>query len=786
MTLDLALALLLLVGAVIVFVGGFVRTDVAALALLVLVAVLGLAPAERVLGGFANPAVLAVAGMYVISAALSRTGVADWMGDHVLRWAGRSQGRLLAAVVLVSGALSGFINNIGVAAMMLPVTMRLARRAEVAPSRLLIPMVLGAQLGGFTTLIGTSANLVASDVLLDAGEAPFSLFSFTPVGAAVLVGGAVFLLLLAPRVLPDRTPPGQGPIRPGLLEEVRLGERLFRLILPPGSRLDGRSLGESLVGSALGVHVLAVEREGERILAPGPEVPLRAGDRLVVHGRPEFFLELRGRRHLVADGDPAPVRWLEARGRTLVRVVVDAEDPLAGRTPNELDLFRREGLLVLALRREGFQRRTHVQDTRVEPGDALLLQATGERIRALQMEGRFRVLCQRLSAAEAVEAFDLERRLWSVRVTPDSLLAGRRLGETRLGDAIGLMVLAVGRGGEGPVETVLLPGPELELRVGDHLLVKTRPEDLLVLRGLQRLEVDMETPVDPADLVSSAAGFLDVVLAPRSTLVGKTLRQIGFRRRFGLHVVAVVREGETIQTQLRDHPLRFGDALVLHGARRRMRAILEEPDLIPLEPPEAGPPDRRLAPRSLGVLALALGPVLLGWVPVAVGILAGVVLMVLTRCLTAEEAYRAVEWPVVVLIAGLLALGAALEATGAAASAGALLLEGAGGMGPLGILALLMLASALTAQLMPGPAVVVLFGPVAVAGALELGVAPQAMVFGVAIMATSLSSPVAQPALTLVMNPAGYRTSDYLKLGLPLTILVFFITLALAPRVFPF
>ncbi len=786
MSLDLLLVGLLLVGTVVVFATGILRADLAALGIMVLVAVLGLAPPERALGGFANPAVLAVAGMYVISAALSRTGVADWLGDRVLRWAGTGEPRLMLAVVLVSGVLSGFINNIGVVAMMLPVTVRLARMARVAPSRLLIPMVLGAQLGGFTTLIGTSGNLLAADVLAEAGYAPFTLFSFTPMGGALLAGGALLLLVMAPRTLPVRRPDVPGPVRPGLREGVALHERFFRLTLPRRSRLDGRTLGESLLGSALGVHVLAVERAdgSERRLAPGPETMLRSGDRLLVQGRPEFFLELKGRRHLVADEEPAPFTWLAAGDRALASVRVGSDDPLAGHTPNELDLRRREEILVLSLRRDGHTRRTHVHDTRVLPGDELLLQASRSRLQALAESERFASFTFR-SPAEAVARFELDRRLWSLRVTPDSLLAGRRLGDTRVGDAIGLMVLAVGRGGNRE-ETVLLPGPDTRLEVGDLLLVKTRPEDLLILRGLQRLEVELDPEVAPEELESEIAGFVDVVLAPRSSLIGKTLRQVGFRRRFGLHVVAVVREGETLRTQLRDEVLRFGDALLLHGERRKVRALAREPDLILLEEPGAGPPDARLAPRSLAVLALALGPVILGWVPVAVGILGGVFLMVATRCLTAEEAYRAVELPVVVLVAGMLALGAALEATGAATLVGGALLGVLGDAGPYAALAAILVLSALAAQLMPGPAVVVLLGPVAVAGAAQLGVAPQALVMGVAIASTSLASPVAQPSLALVMAPAGYRMSDYLALGIPITLLVLAMTLLLAPLVFPF
>ncbi|TVP49619.1 MAG: hypothetical protein EA350_01705 [Gemmatimonadales bacterium] len=783
---DLILVLLLTVGAVVVFATGVLRTDIAALGILVLVAVLGLAPPERALGGFANPAVLAVAGMYVISAALSRTGVADWLGDRVLRIAGTGERGLMMAVVLVSGALSGFINNIGVAAMMLPVTMRIARHTGVAPSRLLIPMVLGAQLGGFTTLIGTSANLLAADVLVDAGYEPFSLFSFAPVGVALLLAGALLLLFLAPRSLPVRSPGTSGPLRPGLREGAGLEERFFRLTLNPASRLDGRTLSESLIGSALGVHVLAVERAdgSERRLAPGPGTVLRAGDHLLVQGRPEFFMELRGRRHLASDGAPAPFHWLAAGDRRLARVRVAADDPLVGRTLNEADFRNEQKALVLSIRRDGHKRRTHVQDERILAGDDLLLQATEERLEELQRAGRFATL-ERLEPDEAVAQFELDRRLWSLRVTPDSLLTGRRLGETRVGDAIGLMVLAVGRDGpEG--EAVFLPGPDTELRPGDHLLVKTRPEDLLVLRGLQRLEVDLDPDITPADLESETAGFVDVVLAPRSSLIGKTLRQAGFRRRFGMHVVAVIREGETLRVHLRDEVLRFGDALLLHGPRRKVRALAGEADLILLEEPGVGPPDRSLAPRSLAVLALVLGPVILGWVPVAVGILGGVFLMIVTRCLTAEEAVRAVELPVVVLVAGMLALGAALEETGAAALVGEALLSGLGDGGPLVAMAALMLVAVVAGQLMPGAAVVVLLGPIAVAGALQLGVAPHALVLGITIAGTSVSSPVSQPALTLVMAPAGYRMGDYLKLGLPLTLLIFVITLLVAPLVFPF
>jgi di/tricarboxylate transporter len=799
MTAELALVLLVLLGAVASFATGFLRVDITALLVLTLVAILGLAPADRALGGFASQAVLAVGGMYVLSAGLSRTGVADLVGARILRWAGTGESRLMLAIVLFSGVLSGFMNNVGVAAMMLPVTVKLAREAKLPPSKLLIPMALGAQLGGFTTVIGTSTNLVASDALQDAGFAPFGLLGFLPVGGPLLAAGALFLLVAAPRLLPDRVPEGPGPIRPAIREDVELEERFFRLILPARSLLDGKTLEESLIGSALGVHVLQVERGRERILAPGPGTTLRAGDRLLVQGRPDFFEELRGRRHLAVDQRGVRPEWLEREGTGLLRLTVGAESPLVGHSVAELGLQRSHGVLVLSLRRADLRRRTHLLDTVIRPGDVLLLHGPRDRLEAFPHEDGGRRgapdgsgeepggEAEFITAEDAIQRFELDDRLWALQVTDDSLFAGRRLGDTRLGDAVGMMVLAIGReGAEGEEDAVLLPGPETVVEPGDRLLVKTRPEDMVVLRGLQRLDLEEDPEVSLDSLESTSAGFVEAVVAPRSSLIGKTLRQVGFRSRFGLHVVAILRDGGAIRTQLRDQTLRFGDALLLYGPRRKGRALAREADLILLHEPDPTPPEARLAPRSIFILGAAIVPVILGWLPVAVGVLAGAVGMVVTRCLTPEEAYRAVEWPVLVMVAGMLALGAALDETGAAALLGHGILTATAGLGPWGVLAALVVLSSLAAQIMPGPAVVVLMAPVALAGAAQLGVTPQAMVMGVAIASTSLASPVSQPAQALVMAPAGYRLSDYLPLGIPLTLLVALLTVLITPLVFPF
>jgi uncharacterized protein with PhoU and TrkA domain len=557
--------------------------------------------------------------------------------------------------------------------------------------------------------------------------------------------------------------------------------------VPVRSQLDGRTLSESLIDSALGMHVLAIQRPGLTRRAPGPDAVLRGGDQILVQGSPDHFLQLRGRRHLVAISDSPPLDWLEAGEIGLARVRVSPDSSFVGRSPAELDLHARQGVLALALRRgDDFQRRTRFLDTPLRADDELLLQGPRTELARLS-EGRDLQGLEPIGAPDAVRDFGLSERLWSLRVTADSALVGRTLKDSRLGDAVGFMVLAVGReGGDGEQRVIPLPGADTIFEAGDELLVKASANDMVVLRALQRLELDLSTPVDPEVLEGDDVSFAEAVLAPRSDLAGRTLRQVNFQGRFGLHVVAIVREGGVVETNLREESLRFGDALLLYGPRRRQRELAREPDLILLQAPEADGPEVRLASRAVAVTVLALLPVMAGWVPVAVGVIVGAVLMILTRCLTADQAYRAVDLATLVLVAGMLSLGAALDATGAATLLGELMLQLTGGWGAHLALATLVLVTAVGGQVMPGSAVVVLMAPIAIDAARHLEVSPYPMVMAVAIAATSLASPVSQPAHALVMTPAGYRMGDYLRLGIPMTVLVLALTILVTPLFLPF
>jgi di/tricarboxylate transporter len=782
MTFEIALVFAILLSAVTLFVTGWLRMDMTALLVLAVLAVTGVLTPAQAFAGFSSPAVITVGGMFVISAALARTGVANLVGRQMLRVSGERETPLVVTIMLTAGGLSSVMNNIGVAAMLLPVVMDIARRTGRPPSKLLMPLVLGSLMGGLTTLIGTPPNLLASEALREHGLATFRLFDFTGPGVLILLVGVAFVGLVGVRLLPSRDPRGDaaGPGGAELAETFSLQERIFTLRLPPRSTLAGKVLAETRLGSALGLHVIAVLRDGHTSLAPSPETVLAEGDRLVVQGRTDLLLELRNRQHLRLEQATGTHELLVSADVGLAEAPVAAGSDIEGSTLLQLGFRQRYGVIVLALQRDGKVRRTHLERIRLEAGDVLLLQGRTARLEELAGSSAFPELLP-LTPRAAIDRFLLDERFVSLRVTDTSLLVGRSLADTRIGDAAGLTVVAIIR----PDGTSLVPEPDEVFRAGDVLLIKAHPDDLAVLRGLRRLEIEEGDTLPLAMLESDRVGLMEVVLAPRSTLVGKAPREIGFRERYGLNLLAIWRGDRAYRSNLRDMALRFGDALLVFGPREKLRLLSREPDFLVLSEAVQEPPLTAKAPVSVAVLAAVLGPVLLGLIPIAVAVVIGAVAMVLTRCLKAEEAYRAVEWPAIILIAGMLPLGTALAQSGGALLIADAVLGVAGELGPRGILAGLCVVTAVGAQLMPATAVVVLMAPIALTTAAEQGLAPHALLMGIALSAASLSSPVSHPANVLVMGPGGYRYSDYLRLGIPLTLMVLAIVITVVPFFFP-
>jgi di/tricarboxylate transporter len=233
-------------------------------------------------------------------------------------------------------------------------------------------------------------------------------------------------------------------------------------------------------------------------------------------------------------------------------------------------------------------------------------------------------------------------------------------------------------------------------------------------------------------------------------------------------------------------PLQFGDALLVYGQRKSLESLARDPDFLVLDEAAARAPRLEKARIAVALMLAVILSAILGLVPIAIAALTGAALMVLVGCLSMEEAYRAIEWKVVFLIAGMLPLGAAIENTGAAQMGAAALIAAVGDLGPRWVVAALFIVTVLGTQIIPTAALVVLMAPVALSTAGTLGISPHLLMMTVAISASSsFASPLSHPAHLLVMGPGGYRFIDYVKVGVPITILALLVSVGLLPVLWP-
>lgn len=608
--------------AVALFVSDRVRLDMVALLVVLALILTGVLTPRQALAGFADPLVVMIAGLFVVSFALVNTGLAGAVGRLLGRVAGRSEAGMVVATMLATGLLSGFMSSTGTVAVMLPIAAAMAWRARVSPSKLLMPVAYAALVGGMLTLIATPPNLVVSQALEGAGRAPFGFFRFTPLGLAMLAVATAYMAFVGRRLLPAAAPstPGDaGRVRAddlsAVAERFGLTARLKRLTLAPGSPVIGSSLGALAWPERHGVRVLAVDTEPEAVRS----------------GR-------RSRRHL------------------------------------------------------GHSKRL---------------------------------------------------------------------------------------------------GPATELSEGDRVLLQGGPD------GLAAAASEAGAPLETVDglegTVPANLAFAEVLLTPRSGWLGRTLAELRFRERFRVQVVALRRGQEQVtegsgELRLAETSLRFGDTLLVQGTLAAI-ARLEGERLDAVVLSEAGgerlAPRRRLAPVAAVIMLLMLVSMSAGWLEPVVAVMLAAVALVGTRCLSAEEAYRSIQWQSVVLIAGMLPLATAFELTGGVRLVADGMVAAFGGSGELVLLAGIYLLTASLGQLMSNTATAVLLAPVALGAATTVGVAPEGALMMVALAsAASFCTPMATPVNTLVVGPGAYRFVDFVRVGLPLQLLMAAVGLVLIPWLF--
>lgn len=783
MSMEIWLVSAILLVVIAVLVTEVMPLEVLALLVLGTLAVTGLVTPVEALSGFSNPAVVTIWAVFILSGGLTRTGIANILGRYLLRVAGSGRTRMMVLIMVIAGGLSAFMNNVAVAALMLPVVMDICRKTHTPPSLMLMPLAYGSLLGGLTTMIGTPPNILVSEALRANELTPFALFDFTPVGLFVMIPGIVFITFVGYRLLPSQDPMGEeGGAEHEKISQYKLQERLFRIKLPPQSALVGKTLAQSHLGSQLGLNVVGINRGRQTTLAPPSDEILETGDELIVSGHLDSIREMNNWGQLLAEGRPSDAIDLFSREMGMASVRLTPPSSFVGHSLSALDFRNRYRLNVLAVDRQGMKVQEKVKSLHLREDDILIVHGqlpNIERLAAEEGVERIDVLQQ-----DIIDDLDLRQRLRVFTVPNDSALLGKNLSQSCLGDALDIQILSIIRENG----TTVLPSSETLFEPGDRL-VAIGLSDLvtdLLLQGLQAVFVSEEQQKDISVLEDGAVGMIEVILSPHSPLSGQTLKDIGFREKYGLTVLAVWRKGRAIRTGLRDLQLQLGDALLLLGTWKQLAVLGRETDFIVLTEDIQEPAKEEKAGIALSIMAAVLLPVILGLIPIYIAVVIGAAVMVLSKCLTMEEAYRYIEWKAVFLIAGMLPLGTALDQTGAAAMVAEQTIALLGPFGPYGVLFGLLVITFMATSIIPTAALVVLMVPIALNTSAGLGISPYPLMMGIAMAASSsFTSPISHPANVLVMGPGGYTFMDYVKVGLPLTLLILIILMIVIPIFWP-
>ena len=589
MTMDIMICLAILAVAVILFSWDHVPADVVALGVLLSVIVTGLLPAEEALSGFGSGTVVMILGFFIMTAALSQTGIVDTVGQWILTRAGGRPFVLIAVVMVSVSLLSAFISNTAATAFFIPVVLGIAARVGTSPSRLLLPLAFASILTSSVTLISTSTNIVISELMVRAGQAPMGMFELAPAGIPIAVIGIAYMLTLGLELMPHRARDAAPS------DEVGNRDYAADLIVSEGSPLIGMRLEESPVGKDTGFKVVRLLRANKPVTGKATAT-LEAGDVIVAEGRRRDLLkvkditglELKADVHLADDGD-------EEEERAIVEGVLMPDSPLIGHTLRSAEFYERYGLKVLGLNRAGFRMPRRLSRIRMRLGDVLLLQGRAEDVKELERGNLFNIF--------------------------------------------------------GGVDTE-------RLRTSHAALAVTI--------------------------------FAAVLLA--------------------------------------------------------------------------------ITVNALSMPVAALG---------------GAFLMMLTGCISPEDAYRRVEWKVLILIGALLSLGAAMEATGTGRFLATQLIALVGGGSPLLLLTCFFGLTVALTQPMSNQAAAIVVVPIAFETARQLGLNPRSFAMMIAIAASCSYLTPLEPSSLMVYGPGKYRFMDFVKVGFPLTFLIYAVALLLVPVFWP-
>jgi di/tricarboxylate transporter len=393
MTFEIGLVFVLLAVSILLFITNWIRSDIIAILVLLGVVLSGILPVEEALSGFSSEAVLAIAGLLVLSQGLVRSGVMRWIARQLNRLAGKGEKQLVVMSTTLPGVLSGLVSDIATVSLFIPVVTRLARRNKIPRSRLLLPIAMAALAGGNLTIIGASHNLVVNSLLLEAGEPGFGFFELAPVGAVLLIGFSLYSLFLGRHFLPGQEREKDGERKDGtqdLIQAYDLWDRLWEISVYKDSTFIGKSTEEIHAVRKYGLSIVAIVRDDETRLPEDGPIAVEEGDVLLVTGQKERTEQLVAQEPgLELLGHPESDEEFPASGAELVEVVVPPHSPEAGKSLKDMNLREISGLTGIAIWRNNRPIRTDVSTIPLEEGDGVLIYGPNQDVREFDPEPNF-------------------------------------------------------------------------------------------------------------------------------------------------------------------------------------------------------------------------------------------------------------------------------------------------------------------------------------------------------------------------------------------------------------
>ncbi len=593
MTPDILLVIGILIFVILLFIFEWVRVDVVGILMMVLLPLLGLVTPAQAISGLSSNAVVSIIAVLIIGAGLDKTGVMKTLSHYIFLLSGKSERRIMILVSGTVAVISGFMQNIGAAALFLPAVRRIARQTGVPISRVLLPMGYCAIIGGCLTLVGSSPLIMLNDLMrvVDQDVKPFGFFSVTPVGLALVLAAIVYFMLFRKLILPERKPEDRDHPVSAILESLYKDVgTLFEVHVP--WNFKPRNIGSLHLRSFYYTSVVAIarHRSREKSFAPMWDTEIQAGDHVAVVGPPDKVKEM-----------------------------------------------------------------------------------------ARQLG-------------------------WEIR--PD------------------LVTFA-------------------------------------------------------EDLSPNEAGLVKAIIAPRSKFYRHTVGEIQFRKKFQVNPLAVLREDEVFVANLSDLVLRPGDALLLQGRWTRFHLLKDSPDLIFTTPIQGEILREDKALHALACLALSLVMILGFHVQLSIALLSGALGIVLLRVMSIDEAYRAVDWMTVFLLAGLIPLGMAFENTGTAKLIAAAITQWLGdGVAPILLMSVIAILSSFFTLVISNVGAAVLLVPLSMNLALNIGADPRIAALVVAVATSNSFVLPTHQVNALIMRPGSYRTIDFVRAGIGMTLLYLVVMIA--------